>query len=421
MIRRRQVFFIQGYDPKGSRDYYNLLKREWNRFCKTWSVTGTFGPFENHSDADDVAHCVITADSPQGPVETRYEFLRIEKYVGPNIAKPLWRQIARTMRWSIDDIVNGAISRLYRVSWNMAALLLYSQVMLYVWLALTVAGGALAAMVAAAYGFSGVAVAVAGIAAAAAIFLALWPLAYGMYVLQLNSCWSHLRDVARGPHAEYDRLVEVFAERIVAAARAGEVDEIVIVGHSVGGMTGITVLARALELDPKLGQHGTPVVLLTLGSVMGALALHPAAERMRREIRRVALEPSVPWVDCQAYEDMMNFWDYDPVAGGGVEVGAARCNPYVWIVPVEQMLTTETYRRMRWNYWRRHYQYIMANDLPSSYDYFRFICGPTPVMEWVARSDAATVSEASEIGSAAAADRKLARSKPAVLLKDTDS
>ena len=46
----------------------------------------------------------------------------------------------------------------------------------------------------------------------------------------------------------------------------------------------------------------------------------------------LAVEPSIDWIDCQSRKDVMNFYPFDPIAGHGIDVGAARRNPT--IVPV---------------------------------------------------------------------------------------
>ena len=68
---------------------------------------------------------------------------------------------------------------------------------------------------------------------------------------------------------------------MLAVARAGEVDEIVVVGRSAGGVAALALMARTLEREPNLGHRGSKLVLLTLGSVMPAAALDPAAGRLR--------------------------------------------------------------------------------------------------------------------------------------------
>jgi hypothetical protein len=36
--------------------------------------------------------------------------------------------------------------------------------------------------------------------------------------------------------------------------------------------------------------------------------------------------------------------------------------------------------RLRWNFFRMHYQ--LANDQRAAYDYFMFVCGPVPLLDW---------------------------------------
>ena len=42
----------------------------------------------------------------------------------------------------------------------------------------------------------------------------------------------------------------------------------------------------------------------------------------------LAIEPSIDWIDCQARKDVMNFYQFDPIASHGIDVGAARRNPH---------------------------------------------------------------------------------------------
>jgi hypothetical protein len=122
---------------------------------------------------------------------------------------------------------------------------------------------------------------------------------------------------------------------------------------------------------------------------MPAVALHPQAQQLRDIIRRIAVEPSILWIDVQSRKDAMNFWDFDPVAGIGVQVGAERCNPLIWKVRFRDMLSPEYYARLRANFFRLHYQFVMACDRRAAYDFFMLVCGPLPVTEWAQRGEAA--------------------------------
>ena len=175
------------------------------------------------------------------------------------------------------------------------------------------------------------------------------------------------------------------ARRVLAVAQSNEADELAVVGHSNGGVIASAIMARALELDPDLGQRGPRLVLLTLGSLMPAVALHPAARRMRNIVRRLAIAPTLAWVDCQSRKDVMCFANFDPVEGIGVHVGAQRCNPRLWRVSFKEMISPEDYGRFRWNHFRVHFQYIMAGDRPAPYDYILLVGGPMAIAEWPKR------------------------------------
>jgi hypothetical protein len=124
---------------------------------------------------------------------------------------------------------------------------------------------------------------------------------------------------------------------------------------------------------------------------MPAAALHPAAQRLRDAIKRLATEPSLTWIDCVSRKDVMNFWNFDPVAGIGVEAGAQRCNPLSWQVRFKEAVSPEFYRRLRLSLFRLHYQFIMSGDRAGPYDYLMLVAGPVTIAQW-ARQPQATAA-----------------------------
>jgi hypothetical protein len=121
---------------------------------------------------------------------------------------------------------------------------------------------------------------------------------------------------------------------------------------------------------------------LTPGSLMPGIGLHRGAKKVHAVIERIAVEPSIRWIDVRARKDVLNFYGFDPVAGIGIDVGSRRCNPLIWEVRFRDMLAAEFYNKLRWNLFRMHYQFIMANDMRAPYDYFMLMCGPVAVEQW---------------------------------------
>ena len=381
MIRRRHIIYVEGYDPQGAEGYYGLFEYSWRRFLKVWPLKTRLSPLK--IDSQDFAHWDVEASGPNWQVATRYEFLRQEHIIRANMAEPLLRQIPRALAWAFDYVVSGAIFRVLRASWQFGLALIHFQLQLLWWLALPVLAGWLAGAIAAHLSLSTIVGIVIAVLTAAAVFAALRLLAKRWFVIQINSHWPYLCEFARGEPGCFDAPIEAGAQRLVTIARESDADEIVVVGHSGGGVIAPAVVARALELDPEVGRRGPPIVLLTLGSIAPGAALHPRATKLRAIFARLAVEPSITWIDAQSRKDSLNFWNFDPVAGIGIKIERGRCNPFVWEVRFRDVLSDEMYRRIRFNLFRLHYQFIMAVDRRRAsrmaFDYFILIAGPLPV------------------------------------------
>jgi hypothetical protein len=390
-VRRRHVIYVAGYEPRGATGYYRLLERECDRFQRVWPVSLTVKPVD--LDSRDVARWLVAVRAPTWRVFATYDFLRFDNFIQSDLAEPLIRHIARSLGWVIGDLASGAQFRIFCASWRFGLHLLFVQSVLLAWLALAAAIGLKVGYVVTDHlGLSPPAGIVAALLAALTALLALQPVARRCGAIQIPSCWVILRRFARGRATWLDQVVDIGAQRLLAAARANEADELVVIGHSAGCAIASAVIARALECDPDLGRRGPRLVLLTLGSVIPAVALHPAAQRMRAIIARLAVEPALAWIDCAFRKDVMAFINFDPVEGVGVRVGARRRNPLVWRVPFKDMLSPQNYRRLKWKFFRVHFQYIMASDRPCPYDYILLIGGPVAIAEWAKKHWELTLS-----------------------------
>ena len=48
-------------------------------------------------------------------------------------------------------------------------------------------------------------------------------------------------------------------------------------------------------------------------------------------------------------------------------------------VRFRDIIRPEHYERFRWQFFRVHFQFVMANELPNAYDFFMIVCGPVPL------------------------------------------
>jgi pimeloyl-ACP methyl ester carboxylesterase len=188
--------------------------------------------------------------------------------------------------------------------------------------------------------------------------------------------WSFSLDFIRGRRADADATLQRFAETIVARARAESYDEILLIGHSTGGLLMIDVAARCLSIDKEFAGSARKVVLLTLGSTALKAGYHPAGWKFRKSVEQLINADQLEWVEIQCLTDAINFYRTDPVAEMGLAPKAGPAFPVVRTIKVRDMLQSETYARIKRNFFRVHYQYVYANTKPYWYDFFQICCGP---------------------------------------------
>jgi hypothetical protein len=148
-----------------------------------------------------------------------------------------------------------------------------------------------------------------------------------------------------------------------------------------------------LQIDPQLGARGKRLHIVSSGSSLLKVALHPAAGWLREVVRRVATAPNVYWVEYQALVDIINVYKVDPVVALGMP---ATGKPIVKIIRIRMMVQEHTYRRFRLNFLRIHRQAVMGNERPYFYDYYMLCCGPIALVDRVENPDRAVAMFAAD-------------------------
>jgi len=388
-VQHRHIIYVQGYDPRGLAQYYRMFRTELRKFGRLYQLTTTITRPQVAPDGE-TASWTIETKAGDWQTRTSYDFLRWEDLIQRDLAAPIWRTVfhAIWIYWRL--VFSGTIARFWKAHWRFATFITYPHFMLLI--------EAMCALgVAAAFGKG---LAVLGIpepfslAAAAAVFVAglgsvlkyTENLTYLLYLLS-DTIWTW--EFSHRQRPEWDERIDRFAQYLVNVARSSNAEEVVVVGHSSGSFLGAEILARALKLDPALGRHGPRIVFLTIGGNFPIVGFHAVSQDFRDHLRELAIEPSIDWIDCQSRKDVMNFYPFDPIAGHGIDVGISKRNPTIVPVRFREIIKPEHYKLFRWKFFRVHFQFVMANERPHSYDFFMIVCGPVPLNERMARPEAA--------------------------------
>src|SRR5712692_390818 len=374
MVRRRHVYHVAGYDPIGAA-WYRVFKRELVTFARTWNVSSAVSDPTARSEASNLQWNVTTR-APNWQVETVYEPLLWDDIVLADFARSMTKRLAESSFAFLDIVMTGAAFRYLEANWQYALFFLFPFFLL---LAFAVVAVAIAHWVASSMALAYISHVALIVALSVAIFTVFlhWP-GRRWRVQQGLDDWIFSWDYVYGRRPDIEARLQRFAETLVARARDPAVDEIVVVGHSMGATLAVETVRRAFALDPDLGRHGPAVCLLTVGSTIPKFTLHPAGERFRRHAAQIVAEPSIAWAEYHARSDAISFYKFDPVNLSRFYGDPRRGKPLMRRVWLQQMLTRRTYWRYRLRFMRLHYQFVMANERRSTYDYFMMVCGPIP-------------------------------------------
>ncbi len=386
-VRRRRVFYIPGYDPIHPRRYRELYRKEGAAQAALsgyditlrpkpaggdtygWQVAGHIDAVQVRTDVDVLVWSDIVRNSMSQTIAATYA------------------QLARTA-WVY--ISTGTLRRLMWLRKGPVIAALYPVGMLIVQLALALTAGAIAGALVV-WGMTAV-LGVFGWSGRAVAPFVRWPVLIVVALVVLR--WFKARDGrffahylmhdyaysarwrgANPPELEV-RMAE-FRGRVGDALTQGY-DEVLVVGHSSGAHLAVSILADLLrQRGPVTG--GTALSFLSLGQVVPMVSFLPEAQRLRADLAFLSERTDITWVDVTAPGDGCAFALCDPVAVTGVATPFSQW-PLVVSAAFTQTLRPETWAKLRWRFFRLHFQYLCAFDnLPgtaSDYDYFRLTAGP---------------------------------------------
>ena len=344
MIARRHVFHVAGYDPYDIAGQHRRFRRELATFAATWGLGATASEIVQDGAA---ASWSVTTRGPNWSTQTIFEPLDWHDLVRADLARAAIGRLAGGAVAFADFIASGTFLRYFAASHRYAFFFLvpFLDVVLF-----AAVGAAAGYALAGAMSLAGAlrAIAAAAIAVAAFAGLMTWP-GRRWRVAQGLADWIFARDYMLARRPDVEARLDRFAARVAECARQGQVDEIVIVGHSLGATFVVDLLARALERDPELGRRGPAVAVLTIGATIPKLALHPGGARLRQCAQAVAAEPDLFWIEYQAREDAISFYRFHPVALCAVSSDRDAGPPLVRRSQFHEMMTPEHFRRHRWD------------------------------------------------------------------------
>ncbi|WP_374496652.1 hypothetical protein [Vogesella indigofera] len=374
-VTRRRVYYLSGFDPRGAAFYHRMYRDEAGKQAVLSGAEFSVGPRRRESGR--VSCWQVTAGWNGQQVETEYLFLGWDDIVRAHWL-PQRRQVLAAGAYSLFRYVtHGAFAAVRRAGRGPFFSALFPYVSVALLGVLSGLVGMLAAWLVAAQSGSWPLTLVAGLLALLVTAFAGLRLAEQGGVFWLLRIYVFACLWGQKPIDTLEARMDAMAERILQDSRQQPVDEVLVIGHSVGTMLAVSVAARLLRMAPQ----GLPAHrLVTLGGCIPLLSLIPSAVAFRRDLAVVGEAKRLPWVDVAAVADPLCFAGSHPLTVSGV---AAPCQGQPRLVTARffRLFSAARYRVLRRNKLRLHFQYLMAGEVAGEYDYFRLTAGPDSVKE----------------------------------------
>jgi hypothetical protein len=372
---RRKVFYIPGYDPFPPRRYRELYRSEGaaQAAISGYSVTMQASPHRKKgSDMPYGWQAVGRIDGAEAHVDMEVMIWSdiVKSSMPDGILATYWQMVS-TM-WVY--FASGAFFRQMRLRKGPTVAALYPVLHLVGQALIATAIGAAAGWL---LSFIHPALAAFGLIAAYG-FLALAK-KYDHHILAhyLMHDFAFSAQYWGAYPPELSARMDTFAVRIQQSL-SGDFDEVLIVGHSSGAYMGVTILSDILRAG--LPEKRPEISFLTLGQVVPMVSFLPRATRLRGDLHYLCQRCEITWVDITAPGDGCAFALCDPVAVTGVAPVEADEGGQKWPLIVScaftQTLSPETWAKLRYKFFRLHFQYMCAFDRVGYYDYFRITAGP---------------------------------------------
>ena len=365
-VRKRHVVYFSGFDPRGPSHYHTLYGEQAKLHAPLNGLDLTIG---KRRRVGKLANAwTITA----GDCETEYEFLRWDDIIRNRWPKNEWELLKSAVPTYWAFLRANLVGKLLKIAWPSALTVSYP---IIAFLGLLLAG----ALLAAAAGFflpfyAGLPLA-AGILIGT-IFLGRW-LDDRFRSFWLLRVYGAMQPWAYGKMPELDERIREFADHIAERIRGSEADEILVVGHSVGTILTVPLVVELLKRVPELGVRGPAFGLVSLGNCLPLVSLLPGSVKLREDLKTVATAPGVRWLDFSARRDGASVTQVDPLKVSGISRPAGiPVRPQQFPVRIVKMFPPDVYAVIKKDIFRIHFQYIMAGELLTDYDFFAITAGP---------------------------------------------
>ena len=367
----KRIYYLSGFDPRGARFYHRLFREESKKSAALSGAkieTGKRKVLDN-----DISQWQIDSVWQGQSYKVDYRVMTWDEVMKFYWIRNVWMLILKSIPMYFNHIKIRLFPKFKKAGRGPYFCSIYPLVFCSLSLLLSAAVGFLIYIM-----ISGL-FSQFWLALVLAVLAAFYVIQYAVRLGESLNVWWILQTYyfisiwQEKPLPELEVKLQLFAERIIQDQLENPVDEIILVGHCVGSMLAIEVMSRIINLDYHCLKGRLSV--MTLGQCIPYLSYAPKAIHFRQALQQFANSRMFPWFDMGAKADPLCFQLVNPALAEGI-VGVDESVPYRFVVRPYNMFSAAKYKELKKNKLRMHFQYLMAADIKTDFDYFEIVTGP---------------------------------------------
>lgn len=369
-VKKRELFYLSGYDPRGARYYYNLYRKESKLQAK---VNGLHLGVSSRKRTDKhVQSWEIKSTSREGETVTNYHFLEWDDLIRAEWKKNSLSLILDFIFYVKAYLLSGAFRKYSKdFPYQMVSLfypLVYISLMLVVSL---LSGWFLFEWLELKYSL--------WISISVSLFLSYVIIYSLLFIADKLALFWVLRILVFSGKYVYDEnpllteRMEYFSKRVIKSLnelKSNEVDEVLFVAHSIGTILMIPILSKVLkEIDSRVN-----ISVLTLGECIPLVSGLPKSASFQKDMQHIAKQSNIYLLDYTSLIDGVCCPSLNYFNDSGIPLNCKE-NFRFESPRFHKLFLERNYTKIRRNKYLTHFLYLVSSDIKGDYDYFKMTAG----------------------------------------------
>ena len=378
---RRRVHYFSGFDPRGAAYYHRLCKEE----AAKPQVQGGTLRVGSRQRLDKLFHYWTVNWQSGGndakSVETQHVFMSWDDIIRSHWSKSPWtlaKEFGFAYRGIIFDVDLSRVKQIFRgvyITGVLPGVYLLGSLLLGVLLAVVLLS--LSPLMFAPQWMQWAWQLFAWLSGAALV------MALGVYAERKGLFWllrifTFVIRMGRIGIEGAQLRTQQWVEHVIKQQHEDPVDEVLLVGHSIGSLMMVGVVDALLQ-DPRWQalQQGRKTKVLTLGQCYPFIAMvpRPKAQLFKEALQRLSFHPHLLWWDVTAKIDPLCFYRAHPLVKTDIDHSKALM-PVLHSASFFNMYTPQNWAAIRQSKLDAHFLYLRSPELACNFNLLDVLYGP---------------------------------------------